>query len=90
MQIIIEFWFWEPLEFSLTLPNLTPLLTYYTASRLYVCFGALININFALQVIDVDEELSKLQPSERLVEFYREKIGKLKSENQQMHHFLDR
>ncbi|KAK3880640.1 hypothetical protein Pcinc_014885 [Petrolisthes cinctipes] len=42
------------------------------------------------KIIDIDEELSKLQPSERLLEFYREKIAKLKLESQQMHHLLDR
>ena len=36
------------------------------------------------QGIDVDEELGKLQPSQRLLDFYREKVTKIEAQHQDM------
>lgn len=45
---------------------------------------------FSQQDININEELDKLQPSKRLVDFYKEKVAKFDTEHQQMLKLLEK
>lgn len=46
------------------------------------------NQNYFPKDMNVEEELAKLQPSQRLLDYYREKVAKFEQETQELENFL--